>query len=194
MTVHTHLGSQAWQIPVMDDDGWIVIQQRVNASVSFDRSWEGYVTGFGDANGNFWLGLCAMNMLTTAYSMHLQIYVDPFNLPGVTINYSGFLVGDAASDYTLSVTSVHSGDEAIHNSLNFHSGMRFSTPDRDNDIHVSHCAAVYSSGWWFNGCFRMNLNGVYQGESVGELGMRMLYLSSNANEPIRTVVMKLGLT
>ena len=178
----------------MDDDGWIVIQRRVNASVSFDRSWEGYVTGFGDVNGNFWLGLCAMNMLTTAHSMHLQIDVDPFHLRDVTINYSGFLVGDAASDYTLSVTSVHSGDDAIYNSLTYHSGMRFSTPDRDNDAHPSHCAATVSGGWWFNGCYTMNLNGVYQGESVGDHGMRIVHLSSNENEPIRTVGMKLGLT
>jgi len=33
-----------------------VIQRRINASLDFDRSWTEYRYGFGDVDGNFWLG------------------------------------------------------------------------------------------------------------------------------------------
>ena len=29
-------------------------------------------------------------------------------------------------------------------------GMKFSTPDRDNDKHGTFCAKTYKQGWWFN--------------------------------------------
>ena len=36
--------------------GWIVIQQRKYGNVSFDRRWEEYKMGFGDFDGDFWIG------------------------------------------------------------------------------------------------------------------------------------------
>ena len=37
-------------------------------------------------------------------------------------------------------------------------GMKFSTPDNDNDKTINNCAAVYKSGWWFNACQNININ------------------------------------
>ena len=34
-----------------------MFQGRQNASVDFYRGWQDYKNGFGDLNGNFWLGL-----------------------------------------------------------------------------------------------------------------------------------------
>ncbi|XP_062587178.1 fibrinogen alpha chain-like [Saccostrea cucullata] len=36
--------------------GWTAIQNRVNGSVSFERIWDEYKKGFGDAGQDFWIG------------------------------------------------------------------------------------------------------------------------------------------
>merc|ERR1711963_1124234 len=45
-----------------------------------------------------------------------------------------------------------------------HVGMKFSTPDQDNDQNRrANCAQQDRSGWWFNSCSAANLNGYYHG-------------------------------
>jgi hypothetical protein len=34
-----------------------VLQRRQNGSVDFYRDWNNYTQGFGDVNGEFWIGL-----------------------------------------------------------------------------------------------------------------------------------------
>ena len=46
------------------------IQRRINNSVDFDRDWYDYVTGFGDVDGNFWLGLEEIHQLTTTHDVY----------------------------------------------------------------------------------------------------------------------------
>ena len=45
----------------------------------------------------------------------------------------------------------------------YHNGMNFSTLDRDNDLWLDYsCASIVGKGgWWYNDCFRANLNGVF---------------------------------
>ena len=174
------------------EDGWIIIQRRVDASVSFERSWDEYAAGFGDVDGNFWLGLEAIHDLTAAQPMSLQIDVVPFNIPAVSIPYQQIHVGDAASQYLLTITSDTPGYDNLYNSMNYHSGIKFSTYDNDNDFSFVSCAVDHKAGWWFSDCYRLNLNGVYGGASgITQSNMIMHYLSSNFLEPIRTVTMKI---
>ena len=179
------------------EDRWIIIQRRVDASVSFDKSWDEYAAGFGDVAGNFWLGLEAIHNLTAAQPMSLQIDVVLCNTSSVSIPYQQFHVGDAAFDYLLTITSDTPGDETLYTSMNYHSGSKFSTLYRDNDEDEGgNCAWPYRAGRWFKSCGRVYLNGVYvyNGNSgVRNYNMQMLYLSDNIYdyEPIRTVTMKI---
>jgi len=43
-------------------------------------------------------------------------------------------------------------------------GAYFSAPDADNDNSRSHCARQQKSGWWFNDCSAVNLNGDWSGK------------------------------
>ena len=177
------------------EDGWIIIQRRVDASVSFERSWDEYAAGFGDVDGNYWLGLEAIHDLTEAQPMSLQIDVVPFSIPAVSIPYLQIHVGDAASEYLLTITSdTHGdGDDLLYFSLNYNSGNKFSTYDRDNDDNsAGSCAVLFTAGWWFNACSKLNLNGVYGGASgLISNNMAMKHLSENNLEPIRTVTIKI---
>ncbi|PAA93530.1 hypothetical protein BOX15_Mlig011955g1, partial [Macrostomum lignano] len=35
----------------------VVFQRHLDNSLSFAQNWHGYVKGFGDPNGNYWMGL-----------------------------------------------------------------------------------------------------------------------------------------
>jgi ficolin len=44
-----------------------------------------------------------------------------------------------------------------------HNGMQFSTIDVENHMTSSvNCADKMNGGWWYNACFRVNLNGLYE--------------------------------
>ena len=85
-----------------------------------------------------------------------------FNGVSKYAQYSFFMVGNSASNYTLEISgySGTAGDSmTVGINLN---GMQFSTYDRDNDKWSNNCAENYHAGWWFNACFSANLNGVYR--------------------------------
>jgi len=113
--------------------GWTVIQSRVNGDDDFNRTWAAYDEPFGDAHGNFWIGLENIHTLT---SQATELYIELEDFTNVTkyARYSRFSIGDASSLYRLSISgfSGDAGDSMTRGYYNLN-GNRFSTWDRDND-------------------------------------------------------------
>ena len=151
-----------------DGGGWTVLLKRQDGSVDFYLNWADYKRGFGNLEGEHWLGLENMHLLTHQSSDPPQLRVDLADWEGNTsfAKYDQFSVGDEDSDYTLSVSGYQSastaGDSLTDNSQHgHHNGQRFSTPDRDNDVDRGHCAVQYHGPWWHRRCFRSLLTGKY---------------------------------
>ncbi|KAL3885216.1 hypothetical protein ACJMK2_025304 [Sinanodonta woodiana] len=146
--------------------GWTVIQRRVNGDVDFFREWIDYKKGFGDPNGNLWLGNNYIHDLTSHsdYQLHINLAVSETNISFAV--YDTFSVGDESSGYILIVKG-YSGTAG--DSFTPHSGTKFTTKDRDNDIagHTN-CASDYKGGWWYTSCHLSHLNGIYGSTKHGE--------------------------
>ncbi|XP_069102666.1 angiopoietin-related protein 7-like [Argopecten irradians] len=139
------------------DGPWTVIQNRESGEVDFYRSWADYKNGFGDLNGNFWLGNEAIHDLTTSASV-LRIDLVPWLGDARYAEYSTFSVENEADDYRLTMSGF--SGTVFHDAMSIHNGMRFSTFDDDNDVWGGgSCAVLRTGGWWYRSCYDANLNG-----------------------------------
>uniref|UniRef100_A0A3B5QRY9 Fibrinogen C domain containing 1 n=1 Tax=Xiphophorus maculatus TaxID=8083 RepID=A0A3B5QRY9_XIPMA len=140
-----------------------VIQRREDGSMNFFRGWEAYRDGFGTTTGEHWLGLHRIYTLTRSGGYELRIDMADFDNATAFACYSDFSVGrDSVNPeedgYPLTVDG-YSGTAG--DSLLKHSGMRFTTKDRDQDQSENNCAAYYQGAWWYRNCHTSNLNGQY---------------------------------
>ena len=138
--------------------GWTVFQRRMDGTVDFYRNWTTYAKGFGDLDGEFWLGLDKIHRLTAASSISLRIELKDFDGAERFAQYSSFKVGNADTKYTMNVSG-YSGNAG--DSMSTHSNAKFSTRDQDNDQWHGECAIRYKGGWWYTHCHLANLNGLY---------------------------------
>ncbi|XP_070775611.1 angiopoietin-related protein 3-like [Enoplosus armatus] len=140
------------------DRGATVIQRRRDGSVNFDQIWEKYENGFGDFQGEFWLGLRKIHSLAAQGNSVLHFHLEDWKQGRRFVEYRFHLNGPE-SNYSIHLTHL-SGD--LPDPMSNHTGMMFSTKDRDNDNHQdSNCAHNNTGGWWFNACGDVNLNGRY---------------------------------
>ena len=151
-----------------DGGGWTVFQRRMDGTEDFYRGWNEYTTGFGNLDEEFWLGLNALNRLTSNrdYPVELRIDLSDFRGESRYAKYYDFRVGNAYTKYRMDIdTSIYCGDAG--NSFQYHSGLPFTTWDYDNDaLQRGNCAKNLKGGWWYNQCVASNLNGLYL---VGQL-------------------------
>ena len=138
------------------DGGWIVIQRTKNDSlVSFERNWTDYEKGFGDLNTEFWYGLENIHFLVQRGQWEMRVDYQRYKNTWSYYHYNQFSVGNASEEYPLTV----GGFTGVGRDLfSYHNGMKFSTPDNDNDKWGTNCAAGSKSGWWYNACANINLN------------------------------------
>ncbi|XP_002741658.1 fibrinogen-like protein 1 [Saccoglossus kowalevskii] len=185
-----------------EDGVWNIIQRRNDGSVDFNMDWIGYKVGFGNMDGEHWIGNDNINRLTSQSKYILRIEFEDWNGNLFYANYMGFLVDNEYARYKLhlgeyqphfGVNQTTSGD-----SLSYHDGQEFSTPDRDNDkSEPTQCAKTYMSGWWFNNCFHSNLNGVYLKSGENDIihgGISWTTLKASNISSIKQVTMKVKRT
>ncbi|XP_022107436.1 ficolin-2-like isoform X2 [Acanthaster planci] len=144
-----------------DAGGWTVFQRRQDGSVDFYRDWVSYRQGFGDLNGEFWLGNDNLHRLTAQGVYRLRVDLEDFENNTAYAVYNTFRVADGRNNYRLRVAR-YSGTAG--NSLARLQRVRpaFSTKDRDNDSDdTKNCAVTYSGAWWYRSCHSSNLNGMY---------------------------------
>ncbi len=76
--------------------------------------------------------------------------------------YQNFAVGSEASSYPLHVSGYAIESTAADALSSTHEGMKWSTPDQDNDASSRrHCAQELKSPFWFNACGSANPLGAY---------------------------------
>ncbi|KYO34499.1 angiopoietin-related protein 4 isoform B [Alligator mississippiensis] len=141
------------------EGAWTVIQRRVDGSVDFDQLWEAYKNGFGDLNGDFWLGLEKIYSIVQNRRYNLLIELEDWEGEKQLIQFL-FSLGEENTAYTLSLLGPVSGE--LENAVGDFRQLPFSTRDQDHDLKAdTNCAKHLSGGWWFSSCGHANLNGKY---------------------------------
>ncbi|CAH3104263.1 unnamed protein product [Pocillopora meandrina] len=142
--------------------GWTVIQKRMDGSVNFDRSWCDFKRGFGNLNGEFWLGLTKINRLTWRTKNKLRVDLE-FNLTQgiqrIFQEYNLFVVEPELKDYALTIGSVLTGNAS--DSFDYNRNASFFTMDKD----TQHGCVKKFGAWWYPNkaiCGNSNLNGQYK--------------------------------
>uniref|UniRef100_A0A8C8VFV2 Fibrinogen C-terminal domain-containing protein n=1 Tax=Pelusios castaneus TaxID=367368 RepID=A0A8C8VFV2_9SAUR len=160
-TIYPHGCNAVTVLCDMDTDGggWIVFQRRVDGSVDFLRDWNSYKRGFGCRLSEFWLGNDNIHLLTSLGTNELRVDLIDFDHKSQFAKYATFKIAGETEKYMLFLGAFVNGTAG--DSLSEHSGMMFSTQDRDNDLSLNNCAVNFKGAWWYKDCLWSNLNGLY---------------------------------
>ncbi|CAH1784580.1 unnamed protein product [Owenia fusiformis] len=187
----------------MSDGGWTVIQKRFDGTVSFyDKLWQAYKNGFGDLNGEYWLGNDNIHTLTTSGSYEIKFDLQDYYGVWFDALYESFSINAESDNYRLSIGPYMYGTttDSINivvggNTGAILNGQEFSTADRDNDaVSFEHCVAwLKSGGWWHKGCSYARLNSKYSfdGDYISEQkGIPWRPITENAGKSLKATTMK----
>lgn len=149
--------NQLFKLPCIGE--WVVIMNRYNGELSFNRSWSEYKTGFGKLDSEFWIGNDNINALSVAGYSVLRIEIQAKSSgKWYYSQYDGFGLSSESDGYAIQLGTYKgnvsdcfkNGRDAFRNI----DGYKFSTPDVDNDSKRDiSCAGAYAAGWWFNECW-----------------------------------------
>ncbi|XP_048351851.1 angiopoietin-related protein 3 isoform X2 [Sphaerodactylus townsendi] len=137
---------------------WTVIQNRVDGSLDFNQTWESYINGFGNLEGEFWLGLHKIHSIVDQAHYILRAELEDWKANKHYIEYT-LIMGGPETDYTARLAKVTGN---IPSALPEQKEVKFSIKDNGkNTEENSDCPENYSGGWWHNECEEINLNGKY---------------------------------
>ena len=84
-----------------DSGDWTVFQRPLDGSIDFYLDWESYKNGFGDLNGEFWLGNDNLHRLTATDDVVLRVDLEDFDGNKTYAEYTTFKVAGEADNYRL---------------------------------------------------------------------------------------------
>lgn len=132
-------------IQVLCASDWIVIQQRKNGSEEFYRSFRTYKNGFGDLEGDFFIGLEKLHMLTKQRTHELYIQLRDFAGNIRYAHYDNFQIVSQNEDYVLRSLGEYRGNAT--DAMRKDEGHSIFTHDSDN---CQNCANERAGGWWYS--------------------------------------------
>ncbi|XP_061564708.1 microfibril-associated glycoprotein 4-like [Cololabis saira] len=174
-----------------EEGRWTVFQNRMDGSVNFYRGWDQYKLGFGNAVGEYWLGLENIHQLTRQKKYELLVDMEDFEGNKTFARYSAFSVDAERDGYELNVSGFHNGGAG--DSLIFHNGMKFTTFDKDQDDWYKNCAREYLGAFWYDKCHGTNPNGIYHwgaDDSLFAVGVNWLTWKGHEYS-LKTISMKI---
>ncbi|XP_078578644.1 uncharacterized protein LOC144863398 [Branchiostoma floridae x Branchiostoma japonicum] len=171
---------------------WTVIQRRRKTDggeqVDFYKTWDEYRKGFGNPDGEYWIGNHALHQLTKHGDYELRIELRMTEDDHAHTHYDMFRVKGVDSNYQLKLGQ-YSGTAG--DAMYVHRDQPFSTKDREHDSLASgNCASAYRGGWWYAKCFDTNLNGEYTNDAEANLSS-VSWVPWRGYKPIPHVEMKI---
>ena len=131
----------------------ILVQQHVDKSSFFDRSWNEFRVGFGTPSGNFWLGNERIHQLTKDGECNVTFDLQQHGTyVWYRATYTTFVVADEDNNYQLTIGGYIGNVYSDH--MNYHNGNRFVTHDRD----LNDCAVNNRGGFWYSNCANVKVN------------------------------------
>ncbi|XP_071520664.1 uncharacterized protein [Panulirus ornatus] len=157
---------RVWCEQEVDGGGWTVMLRRRHqpSQVDFRRDWSSYSEGFGNPEGEYWIGLETLYRLTKGNPYSLRVDMTWENEDATSL-YDFFSVGPSRygrRGYELNVGGYNKSSTG-GDAMEYHNGMDFSTYDEDNDGASGGSCSEWSGGggWWYNYCFYSNPTGIY---------------------------------
>ena len=114
-----------------DGGGWTIFQRRMDGSVDFYVDWESYKKGFGNLEGEFWLGNDYLHRLTASASMVFRIDMEDYEGDRRFAEYTTFAVAHESDDYRVTIdgyrgTAGNALVPSVGNAIRFVKGISIS--------------------------------------------------------------------
>ena len=144
------------------DGGWMAFQRRFDGSVKFfSRKWFDYKHGFGDPNGEYYLGNEMLHLLTTGESHDYRVEATSFTNEMKSKVIQNVVVAGEDDKYRIKYEASSVDQTAPVYGARFRN-KQFSTSDNDNDDNSGENCAQKFGPWWHSGCHNNGMNGYYK--------------------------------
>ena len=97
--------------PAMTVGGWIIFQQFLSTSITWNQNWVNYRNGFGSLGGNYWMGNEKVHLLTSAgtnYRLRIEMLFPAYGW--MSAEYDQFSLDTEANNYKLHLASYSNGE------------------------------------------------------------------------------------